>query len=417
MKHVTCNFQKQFHTSQVSPEASSTCSEESLASSHPPSNTTDTTASSSAHADGKEFQLKGEMFEKAIKLSTGKRQRSLDTADVPKKFLQPSKPRRQYSMGSVGAKRAESESDKPEYDFSTHQVSANWTDMEYDLQNDDSRQKDVVSVMNKSNSLPSPVSVNAKLGEKPKVGKEISACVDHESPNSFADNTITATKGKKSQRTRSRGETDDIASPRPMKSNTQVNTSCGKVKTTEKSRKSHMRISAVSSSGKRKQSESDVYEFSYNEEESSQYNSSSSGARAAEVMQSAQEEEPVKEKGGGKTGRKRQKAGAPTGQRKRKKVDTAADCEEVSNSLLELFLLNNNNNNNNNRTERRYSRFFTIFSQRRELSPTRMFKWPRRNCVQIACKTSSAYHVQNVVLCATWYEGTAQLDRVEIAFI
>ena len=354
------------------------------------------------------------MFEKAIKLSTGKRQRSLDTADVPKKFLQPSKPRRQYSLGSVGAKRAESDFDKPEYDFSTPQVSANWTDMEYDLQNDDSRQKDVVNVMNKSNSLPSPVSVNAKLGEKPKVGKEISACVDHESPNSFADNTITATKGKKSQRARSRGETDDIASPHPNKSNTQVNTSCGKVKTTEKSRKSHMRISAVSNSGKRK-SESDVYEFSYNEEESSQYNSSSSGARAAEVMQSAQEEEPVKEKGGVKTDRKRQKVGAPTGQRKRKKVDTAVDCGEVSNSLLELFLLNNNNNNN--RIQRHYSRFFTISSQCRELSPTRTFKWPRRNCVQIACKTSSAYHVQHVVLCATWYEGTAQLDRVEIAFI
>ena len=44
----------------------------------------------------------------------------------------------------------------------------------------------------------------------------------------------------------------------------------------------------------------------------------------------------------------------------------------------------------------------------------------RRNCVQITCNTSSADHVQHVVLRATWYEGTAQLlsfDRVEIAFI
>ena len=67
------------------------------------------------------------------------------------------------------------------------------------------------------------------------------------------------------------------------------------------------------------------------------------------------------------------------------------------------------NNNNNNRIQRRYSRFFTISSQRRELSPTRTLEWPRRNRLQITCNTSSAHHVQHVVLRATWYEGTAQL--------
>ena len=51
------------------------------------------------------------------------------------------------------------------------------------------------------------------------------------------------------------------------------------------------------------------------------------------------------------------------------------------------------NNNNNNRIQRRYSRFFTISSQRRELSPTRTLKWPGRNRVQITCNTSNAYHV------------------------
>ena len=54
----------------------------------------------------------------------------------------------------------------------------------------------------------------------------------------------------------------------------------------------------------------------------------------------------------------------------------------------------NNNNNNNNRIQRRYSRSFTISSQRRELSPTRTLKWPERNRVQITCNTSSAYFVQ-----------------------
>ena len=73
---------------------------------------------------------------------------------------------------------------------------------------------------------------------------------------------------------------------------------------------------------------------------------------------------------------------------------------------------NNNNNNNNNRIQRRYSRLFTISSQRRELSPTLTLKWPGRNRVQITCNTSSAYHVQHVVLRATRNEGTAQLLSV-----
>ena len=53
--------------------------------------------------------------------------------------------------------------------------------------------------------------------------------------------------------------------------------------------------------------------------------------------------------------------------------------------------------------------FFTISSLHREQCPTRTLKWPGRNRVQIMCNTSSAYHVQHVVLRAKWYEGTAQL--------
>ena len=70
---------------------------------------------------------------------------------------------------------------------------------------------------------------------------------------------------------------------------------------------------------------------------------------------------------------------------------------------------NNNNNNNNNRIQRLNSRFFTISSLHREPSPTCTLKWPGSNRVQITCNTSSAYHVQHVVLRATWYKGTAQL--------
>ena len=65
----------------------------------------------------------------------------------------------------------------------------------------------------------------------------------------------------------------------------------------------------------------------------------------------------------------------------------------------ELSFNNNNDNNNNSRIQRRYSRFFTISSQRHELSPTRTLKWPGCNHVQITCNTLNAYHVQ--VSCAT----------------
>ena len=100
---------------------------------------------------------------------------------------------------------------------------------------------------------------------------------------------------------------------------------------------------------------------------------------------------------------------------------TPGDNNHSNNSSI-----SNNNNNNSNRIQRRYSRFFTVSSQRRELSPTRTLKWPGHNRVQITCNTSSAYRVQHV-LRATWYEGTAQLlcltelkshlYRAEIAFI
>ena len=43
------------------------------------------------------------------------------------------------------------------------------------------------------------------------------------------------------------------------------------------------------------------------------------------------------------------------------------------------------------------SRFFTICSLRRELSPKHTLKWPRHNHVKIICNTSSAYHVQHVL--------------------
>ena len=79
--------------------------------------------------------------------------------------------------------------------------------------------------------------------------------------------------------------------------------------------------------------------------------------------------------------------------------------------------INNNNDDDddddddddNNHIQRRNLRFFAISSLCSEPSPTRMLKWPRHSDVQITCNTSSAYHVQHVVLRTTWFEGTAQL--------
>ena len=52
--------------------------------------------------------------------------------------------------------------------------------------------------------------------------------------------------------------------------------------------------------------------------------------------------------------------------------------------------------------------FYNLLTAPRTV-PNMYAKWPWRNRVQITCNTSSSYHVQHVVLRATWYEGTAQL--------
>ena len=51
--------------------------------------------------------------------------------------------------------------------------------------------------------------------------------------------------------------------------------------------------------------------------------------------------------------------------------------------------------------ERLNSRFFTLSSLRRELSPTCTLKWPQCSRVQFMCNTSSAYHMQHDMLRGT----------------
>ena len=80
-----------------------------------------------------------------------------------------------------------------------------------------------------------------------------------------------------------------------------------------------------------------------------------------------------------------------------------------SQELNSRFHSSIHNDNKDNHIQRCNLRFFTISSLRCEPSPTRTLKWPGQNRVQITCSTSSAYHVQHVMLHSTWYEGTAQL--------
>ena len=57
--------------------------------------------------------------------------------------------------------------------------------------------------------------------------------------------------------------------------------------------------------------------------------------------------------------------------------------------------------------------FFTISSLHRKLSPTRMLKWPGRNCVQIMCNTSGAHHMQHVMCPVVWRDSSAVVfDRL-----
>ena len=65
--------------------------------------------------------------------------------------------------------------------------------------------------------------------------------------------------------------------------------------------------------------------------------------------------------------------------------------------------------NDNNDIQRHNSRFVPVSLLGHELSLTRTLKWPGYHRREVMSNTSSTYHMQNVVILARWYEGTAQL--------
>ena len=78
----------------------------------------------------------------------------------------------------------------------------------------------------------------------------------------------------------------------------------------------------------------------------------------------------------------------------------------------------NDDSHNNNDTEMSKSRFFTISSLLRQLSPSHTLKWPGRNRVQITWNTSTAYHMQYDAR-RVERRGTSaiKLDGADITFI
>ena len=83
------------------------------------------------------------------------------------------------------------------------------------------------------------------------------------------------------------------------------------------------------------------------------------------------------------------------------------NCREDSNTVYQIIITIALNNTNNNRTERRKSRFFTISSLRRDLSPTCKFRWSWRN--REHSRATYRALITCDMSCATRYEGTAQL--------
>ena len=85
-------------------------------------------------------------------------------------------------------------------------------------------------------------------------------------------------------------------------------------------------------------------------------------------------------------------------------------------TLTSVFMtdcVDNSNNNNNNRIERRNSRCFTISSPHCKPCQIYTLKWPRRNCVQIICNTSSVHHVQRFTCHIVRRDSSAiKFDRV-----
>ena len=71
-------------------------------------------------------------------------------------------------------------------------------------------------------------------------------------------------------------------------------------------------------------------------------------------------------------------------------------------------LYNNNNNNIISHSKAQFEMFYNLLTAQPTVSNT-YAQVARRNGVQITCNTSGAYHVQHVVLRATWYEGTVHL--------
>ena len=141
----------------------STSSQDSPSPSQTPSHPANTPTVSSSSGDktptstatllfnAEEFGLKGLMFEKAIRLSTGKRHNSFEGADVPPKFLCSGRPRKRFSVG-LNSECAKGELDGESPEFGKPGQASDLAGSEFNHLDFDSLEADAFSVADEVNS-------------------------------------------------------------------------------------------------------------------------------------------------------------------------------------------------------------------------------------------------------------------------
>ena len=151
-KFTTPKGQNMSASSQDSPSPSQTPSHPANTPTGSSSSMDKTPTSTATLLDNKEeFGVKGLMFEKAIRLATGKRHNSFDGADVPPKFLCSGRPWKRFSVGlNSECRKGELDCESPE--FGKPSQAADLAGSEFNQLDFDSHEADAFSVADEVNS-------------------------------------------------------------------------------------------------------------------------------------------------------------------------------------------------------------------------------------------------------------------------
>lgn len=321
----------------------STSSQDSPSPSQMPSHQANTPTGSSSSVDKtptstatllfneEEFGLKGLMFERAVRLSTGKRHNSFDGADVPPKFLCSGRPRKRFSVGlNSECRKGELDCESPE--FGKPGQASDLAGSEFNHLDFDSLEADAFSVADEVNSQqvrtfgggPFPKSDGANGKHFPSDWRE-----------SVTDDGCAVQKGSQTTAARKpatlrmphtdkpvRNESTAVSVRDAEKSDANAETWEKRERSTSriaKSQKSHMNISDIVSSkdtGEREPSMFSMYAFKSDDKDDFGASFTADG-RAESTCES--------KKGNSKEETGKRKAETPTRARKRKKLDQLAE--------------------------------------------------------------------------------------------